>query len=185
VFLVAGPAFSGKTTTVRTLVAALDRARPGSRFAYIGHRRSPLARLDLWSHRAITPEEASVLASELADALVTGTADASSLTVVIDGLPEFLNGAADFDLQELLKVCRAEGVFVIAEGETSGLQGSWPLLLAAKTSRHGVVLQPNQIDGETLFSQTFPRINRADFCEGRGMYVHAGKVRKVQVALDA
>ena len=72
---------------------------------------------------------------------------------------------------------------MIAEGETSSVTGSWPLLQAVKSSRCGVVLQPDQMDGDSLFKTPFPRTTRQEFPPGRGLMVQGGQVCKVQVAL--
>ena len=74
-------------------------------------------------------------------------------------------------------------MFVIAEGETGTVGGSWPLLQAVKASRCGIVLQPDQMDGEMLFRTPFGRTTRAEFPAGRGLMVQGGRVHKVQVAL--
>ena len=83
---------------------------------------------------------------------------------------------------ELLKTARGAEATIIAEGETPTLGGSWPLLSPVKSPRHGVVLQPDGIDGDTLFNTSFGRISRADFPPGRGMYVRSGRASRVQVA---
>jgi S-DNA-T family DNA segregation ATPase FtsK/SpoIIIE len=180
-FLVAGPPRSGRTTTVETLVASLRRTRSSLKVAYFGQRRSPLATA-AWDHRAVGPQEAAKLAQELVDERGASWPDAESWLVLLDGVGEFLGSDADYPLQDLLRACRSQGVFVVAEGETSDLGSSYPLLQAIKASRSGVVLQPDQGDGDTLFRTSFPRVSRAEFCEGRGMFVHAGRVRRVQVA---
>ncbi|MCU1498142.1 MAG: domain containing protein [Acidimicrobiales bacterium] len=181
-FLVAGPAGSGRSTVVQTMVASLRRAVPGVRFAYFGQRRSPLATME-WDRQAVGAQESATLAEELSTAWADGSAGADGWVVVVDGLGDFLNSDADYPLQELLKVCRANGSFVVGDGETSDITGSWPLLQAIKAPRHGIVLQPDQADGDTLFRTTFPRMARADFPYGRGMYVRGGRARRMQVAL--
>ena len=101
----------------------------------------------------------------------------------IESVGELLNSAADLAVQDLLKACRAQDRFVIAEGETSSLAGSWPLLQAVKASRYGIALQPEQIDGDSLYRTSFGRLNKAEFPPGRGLYVASGKTYRVQVAL--
>jgi len=96
---------------------------------------------------------------------------------------EFLSTDADMPLQNLIKACRSVGVFVMAEGATSDVSGSWPLLQGIKASRHGLVLQPDQPDGDVLFKTAFPRVRRADFPPGRGLYVRQGRAVRVQVAM--
>jgi S-DNA-T family DNA segregation ATPase FtsK/SpoIIIE len=179
-FLVAGPSGSGRSTTVRALVEGLRRSRPGVRFAYFGQRRSPLSSMQ-WDRAAVGASDSATLAEELTSSWENGAGDAGEFVVLIDGIGEFLNSDADYPLQDLLKVCRANGTLVIADGETSDVQGSWPLLQTIKAPRHGIVLQPDQTDGDALFRTQFPRMSRADFPVGRGMYVRGGRATRVQV----
>ena len=182
--LVVGPSGSGRSTAVATMVAALRRTRPGLRFVYFGQRRSPLA-TGSWDERAVGAGESAALAEKLTAAWEDGDGGAGNSVVILDGIGEFLNSDADYALQDLLKVCRANSIFVIADGETSDVQGSWPLLQAVKAARHGIVLQPDQTDGDALFRTSFPRVSRADFPTGRGLYVRAGRASRVQVALPS
>ncbi len=179
--LVTGPAGSGRTTTVRTMLAALKAARPALERVYFGTRRSPLA-ADEWERAAATMPEVGSLAEELVAEWGSEVDDPASIVVVIDGLGEFVNSDADYALQDVLKACRTLGICVIADGESSDIGGSWPLLQAIKAQRHGFVLQPDQADGDTIFRTPFPRVSRAEFPPGRGFYVRGGKARRVQVA---
>lgn len=180
VLLVTGPARSGRTTAVATLLASLRRGDPGLEVAYFGTARSALGR-EPWNHRAIGSSEWGPLAEQLT-ARWQSSDSAQHPVVVLDGVGEMINSEADYALQDLLKACRSAGVFVIADGETSDVQGSWPLLQQIKASRHGLVLQPDQTDGDAIFRTSFPRMSRAEFPQGRGMYVYAGRVQRVQVA---
>lgn len=182
--LVAGPSGSGRSTAVASMVAALRRVRPELRFTYLGMRRSPLATRQ-WERRAVGVAEVADLAGELAVEWADGGGDSERSVLVLDGLGEFLNSDADYPLQDLLKVCRSNGMLVIADGETSDVQGSWPLLQTVKAARHGLVLQPDQTDGDALFRTPFPRVARADFPVGRGMYVRGGRAVRVQVAVPS
>lgn len=179
--LVAGPSGSGRSNAVRTIVTSLGGTRPDMKFAYFGNARSPLAARS-WDRRAVGMEQCVAQAQAMVEETSAGWDDAGSWTVVIDGLGEFINSDADYPLQDLLRACRANGAFVVADGETTDVSGSWPLSQAVKASRHGLVLQPDQSDGDALFRTSFPRMSRADFPEGRGMYVKAGRAHRVQVA---
>jgi S-DNA-T family DNA segregation ATPase FtsK/SpoIIIE len=180
-FLVAGAPQSGTSTTVATMVRSLATARPDTEFVLFGQRRSPLTSLMPWAATAHGADEIEELAMRLGQRL--GDAAGRSIVVVIESIGELLDTGADMPLQDLLRACRDHGVFVIAEGETSGLTGSWPLLHAVKAFRCGIVLQPDQMDGETLFKTPFPRTARPEFPPGRGLMVQGGRVTKVQVAL--
>lgn len=178
-FLVAGPAGSGRTTTVATVVDSAVTARPGTPTVYFGSKRSPLATRP-WDRAAFDATEAAALAEELNSAW--SAEDPGAVVVVIEGVADVLNSDADYPLQDLLKTCRSVGALVIADGEANDLAGSWPLLQQLKASRRGIVLQPDQTDGDSLFRVTFPRLSRADFPVGRGMYVSSGRFERVQVA---
>ena len=51
-----------------------------------------------------------------------------------------------------------------------------------KSGRRGLLLNPGDIDGDSLLSTSLGRIS-TDFIPGRGYIVGRGKVRKLQVAL--
>ncbi len=182
-FLVAGPPQSGKTTTVAAMVAAILRQKPSTPFALFGSKRSPLGAAIEWHHRATTPDEMEILAESLTKLVADEDPSVAGLVVVIESISDLLNGSADMPLQGLLKACRALDHFVIAESESGTLGSSWPLLQAAKASRTGIALQPEQLDGDSIFKTAFPRVQRAEFPPGRGFYVRAGKAARVQVAL--
>lgn len=182
-FLVAGPPGSGRTTTLATLLAVLRRERPDVTVALFGPARSPLAGFGPWAYRASTPDDAAALAGELQEKLAADDPAVAGLVVVVEAISEFLNTSADYPLQELLTACRRQDRFVVAEGETSTLGQSWPLLSGVKAARYGIALQPEQMDGDVLFRTSFPRLNRAEFPPGRGLLVRSGKAEVVQVAL--
>lgn len=181
--LIAGPARSGRSTAVATAVEAIRRAVADSRFVLLGQRRSPLPGRGGWFRQAAGVDEVAELAEKLATEIEDDPAAAHGLVLVIEGIGEFLNSTADYPLVELLKAARAADVGVIAEGETPTLSGSWPLLAPLKGGRQGIVLQPDQMDGDSLFHTSFPRLARAEFPVGRGMYVRAGRAARVQVAV--
>ncbi|MFT3852170.1 MAG: FtsK/SpoIIIE domain-containing protein [Ilumatobacteraceae bacterium] len=179
-FLVSGPPLSGKSTTVATIVTSLRRARPKVKLVLLGQRRSALSGVIAWDRIALGPADVSVLAGELTPEVTD--ADAGTWVVVVEGVGELLNTEADLPTQDLVKASRAADQFVVAEGETTSLAGSWPLLQAVKVSRAGIALQPDQIDGDALFKTSFPRVSRSDFPFGRGLLVAGGKHARVQVA---
>ncbi|MDP1877698.1 MAG: phosphopeptide-binding protein, partial [Actinomycetota bacterium] len=183
VFLVCGPPRSGRTTTLRSIAASVRRARPHAALAYFGSRTSPLISSVDWDFAAGTEDEAAELAGALLDKAMTEPIDPTSLVVVIEGIGDFVSSPADMPLQRLVKACRTHDQLVVAEGETSTLSGSWPLLQAVKASRCGIALQPDLLDGDTVFRTSFPRVTRAEFPEGRGLRVVGGRVTRVQVAL--
>jgi S-DNA-T family DNA segregation ATPase FtsK/SpoIIIE len=183
VFLVAGAPQSGKSNTVAWLVRSLLRCQPTHRFALFGTRRSTLVGAVDWDHRALTPDDMEDLATELTQLVTDDDPSTQGLVVVIESIGELLNGPADLPLQDLVKACRTMDRFVIAEGETSTIGSSWPLLQAVKSNRYGIAMQPEQIDGDNIFKTAFPRMNRAEYPQGRGLFVRSGRLARVQVPL--
>ena len=83
----------------------------------------------------------------------------------------------------LVKACLDHDRFVVAEGETIFFSSSFGLPGLVKTSRSGLALQPDGIEGQTVFRSSFPAFNRADQPEGRGFLVQRGRPEMLQVAL--
>ena len=102
--------------------------------------------------------------------------------VVIEDVSSFLSSSAEMALEDLIKTCRTHGVFIVTDCET-GSMGSWPLQMAVKAARHGVALQPDQIDGDNVFRTSLPRVARGDFPPGRGFYIRGGRAYRFQAAL--
>ncbi len=182
-FLVCGPPQSGKSTALLTLVEAIRRWRPETEFTYFGNRKSPVGAQRCWTHAALDPDEAERIAADLREAIAGDTVDAAKQVIVIESIGDFLQGPAEMALQDLIRAARLAGATVISEGETAVVAQSWPLFKEARAGRHGIALQPDQMDGDNVFATTFGRVARADFPEGRGMYVRAGRAVRVQLAL--
>ena len=180
-FLVTGPPASGRTTAVATMVRSIRATHPSAKLILFGQRRSPLTNALDWDHAAVGPADIDQLALQLESGI--NDAPPGTFTIVVEAIGELLNTEADMSLQGLLKAARASEQTVIAEGETSTVTGSWPLLQAVKSSRAGIVMQPDQIDGDSVFKTPFPRTSRADYPQGRGLMALGGKAYRIQVAL--
>jgi len=181
VFVVGGPPQSGKTTTVAAMVASLQRVRPGLPMVLFGVRRSQLSSSAPWLTHVTTPDDIAAAALALTAEINAEAPNVAGLVVVIENVGEHSGGVAEDAIQELLKACRANDQFVIAEGETASLSG-WGLMQSVKQNKYGIVMQPDEGDGDTVFSTSFPRVRRADFPLGRGLLVRGGRVFRVQVA---
>src|SRR5262249_37182280 len=161
------------TTALLALHQALRRWDPSVRTVYFGNARSPLAGLDTWTERAVTAEQAAEVATRLAGAGFGD--DPAPLAVFVEAPAEFVNGVADLPLQHYIRAAIDAGALVIGEGETSTLVGSYPLQQLLKNHRAGIALQPDQVDGTSVYRTSFPRSNRADFPPGRGFLVRHGR----------
>ena len=180
--VVVGPPQSGRSTVLATLVRSLARARPELPLLYVGRGRSLVMSSAEWTASATTSEEIDQLAQTWTEKLA-GSAGRLEFAVVIESISDFNGDSAEMILVDLITACTSAGNPVIAEGETSVMSSSWPLIQAVRSPRHGIVLQPDQMDGDAILRTSFPRMDRAEFPPGRGLYVRSGKFRKVQVAM--
>ncbi len=183
-FLLAGPPGSGRSTALQTLCRALIRARPQTRLLYLGLPRSPLLSTMPWTEQAVLGEDISSWCTDLAKRISADAYGADPLALIVEGLPEYAtNYSIEGAVQTLVKSCQAVGALLILEGETTGMRGGSPLHNLARSGRAGLILQPDQNDGQQILSVNFPRVRRNDFlAPGRGFQVHGGLTRIVQVA---
>jgi S-DNA-T family DNA segregation ATPase FtsK/SpoIIIE len=163
------------------MLAAQRRARPDVRLALLAPARAALADFIEWDVLTDSLDDVAEAAEKLTEDLRSSGDD--RWIVVLENLGDFVNSDADGALQELVKVARLKDHLVVAEGDTQSVGGSWGIAQAVRYSRRGIVLQPDQTDGDNLFRATFPRVNRADFPQGRGLHVSEGRVSRVQVVL--
>ncbi|HLV05668.1 MAG TPA: FtsK/SpoIIIE domain-containing protein [Actinomycetaceae bacterium] len=183
-FLLAGPPQSGRTNALHWLVRSVQQAHPEARFLYFGARRSGLRGLDLWEQAATGTAEVAELAKAVVGDLREPPPEGEvGYVVVIEALADFLTSPADAPLVEVIKAVKRNEHFVIGEGDTSTWGASWPLVSEIRNGRRGLALQPDQLEGDTLFRTSFPRVQRKEFPVGRGMLVDKAKVRRVQLPL--
>ncbi len=183
-FLVVGPPRSGRTTAVATAALSLRRLRPELAFVHLAMRPSPMSELLAWAAQAVGADEVAALVKDLLAEL--GSADGRGglrAVVVLEDLASFAGTAAEAHLLDLYGQVSAGAACLITEAETSAVT-TWSVLYQpVKAARHGIALQPDQLDGDAVFKTTFPRLARRDFPAGRGMYVAGGHPQRVQVAL--
>lgn len=183
-FVVTGPFGSGRSTTTTTVARGISTARPTWDAFLVATRRSRQDGAVAWISAASTPEEADALATELATRLETASSgDDPGLFVVVDGVGDLEGLPADGSVARMLKAARRAGAVVVVETDTVTGAGAWQTYSELKTARAGIVLQPEEGDGLTIFRTQFPRVTRRDFPVGRGLLVRAGRTTKVQVAV--
>lgn len=85
-------------------------------------------------------------------------------------------------LVALAKAARRADVLVLFEFEQGAASGVWDLYSTLKQPRWGIALQPDEGDSGSPFRESFGRVKRADFPEGRGFAVESGRISPVQVA---
>ncbi|MBD2758112.1 FHA domain-containing protein [Yimella sp. cx-573] len=181
--LVCGPGQSGRTDALRWMAEAVREACPAVRMIHFSARRSQLSQSQYWESTSIGIENVNDAAAQLiSTANLAAPETAPGICVVIEAYPDFISSPADPMLLELVKALRRNGHLVIAEGETSGWN-SWPLSMEIRNSGTGLLLSPDQQDGEMVLRTALPRVKRADFPPGRGFWIQSGKAVKVQVPL--
>jgi len=177
--LLSGPPGSGRSSALAWLVESLRRFEPERTLVYLGHAESALAASPAFSRTARGASEAAALASELAQRLASGPGE--RIAVVVEGIGEFLQTPAEREIAELARQARRSGQLMIAESESAGWSGSWPLLAEIKNARRGLLLQPEPLEGELLLRTPLPRSVRSRVPPGRGVYVERGTAVRVQL----
>ena len=177
--LLAGPPGSGRTVALVTLAYALRRSNPGVELIYVGSRRSAAASLKLWERSVVGADDVEEALDELVD-YSTGTP--GKLAIFIEGLTDFTDTGAESGIERLVTASIKAEQWVVGESETSTWSSAWSLAQPFKSGRRGLLLNPGDIDGDSLLSTSLGRIS-TDFIPGRGYIVGRGKVRKLQVAL--
>lgn len=177
--LLAGPPGSGRTVALVTLAYALRRSNPGVELIYVGSRRSAAASLKLWDRSVVGVDDVEEALDELVD-YSTGTP--GKLAIFIEGLTDFTDTGAESGIERLVTASVKAEQWVVGESETSTWSSAWSLAQPFKSGRRGLLLNPGDIDGDSLLSTSLGRIS-TDFIPGRGYIVGRGKVRKLQVAL--
>ncbi|MCU1479686.1 MAG: phosphopeptide-binding protein [Subtercola sp.] len=182
VLLVAGGPASGRTNALLVLSQSVRRWRPTTALYYLGTKRSVLAGVAGWAEAATNPDDVAELARRLVTSI--GHDDAvHPIAVFVEGIGDFLSTVADGPVVDLIRAVRRSDHLLIAEAESSAWSSSWPLLAEVKNARRGIVLQPETLEGDSILRTSFPRVSRTEFPPGRGFYVAAGKVVRVQLPL--
>jgi S-DNA-T family DNA segregation ATPase FtsK/SpoIIIE len=182
-FLVTGPSGSGRTTSLASLACSLRRWNPGMALYFVTPKRSSeLSALVQWTEVAAGSDAIVTLATRLRAELHDDHLR-RPMAVVIERLDDLAGGPAEPALSDLVKACIDGGQLVVAEGETTFFSSSFGLPGLMKTSRSGLALQPEGIEGQTVFRSGFPAFNRADMPQGRGFLVDRGRPEMLQVAL--
>src|SRR5699024_7695501 len=104
------------------------------------------------------------------------------LALFIDGVADFTGSGVENDLDKLIRASTREGQFVVGENESASWSQAYVLAQPFKEDRRGLLLQPSDMDGDSLLGTSLGRIRRADFPAGRGLLVHSGSALKLQVA---
>ncbi|WP_166845549.1 FtsK/SpoIIIE domain-containing protein [Isoptericola sp. BMS4] len=180
--VVAGPPGSGRSNALVSIGRSVLRANPDARLYLFAQGRSAIADKLPWTEVATGIEKVKALATVLLDAVQDDDVD-PGIVVLIEGINEYLQSPADKPIQDLTKAMRNSDHLLVAEAETAGWGATWPLLGEVKNGRRGLILQPENLDGDTILKTSLPRAGKGEFPVGRGAWIARGKHTRVQLPL--
>ncbi|MDN6303443.1 MAG: cell division protein FtsK, partial [Brachybacterium sp.] len=181
-FMVTGPMGSGRTTAMLTIATALKAMDEPMRLVRFSARRTPLTGLPIWDVEASDSDTVRELAGQLRQTVESGSVGEGKLALFIDGVADFTGSGVENDLDKLIRASTREGQFVVGENESASWSQAYVLAQPFKAGRRGLLLQPSDMDGDSLLGTGLGRIRRADFPPGRGFLVHSGRALKLQVS---
>jgi S-DNA-T family DNA segregation ATPase FtsK/SpoIIIE len=115
--------------------------------------------------------------------LVDGPAIApGSVALFLENIADFSGSTVEFDLERIVKALLKAEQFVVAEGETSTWSQAYTLGQPLRAARRGLLVQPDEGDGDVLLNTGLGRIRRGSLPPGRGYLIGGGRARKLQVA---
>lgn len=182
--ILSGPAESGRTASVRWFAEAIHRRFPETPLVHLSARPSSLAGQPIWRNSVVGAGDAPQLLDVLKGlAAQPAPPDIPAMAIFVEYLPEFVGTPVENALTEVVTLCRRNGHFLLADGEGSSWSKFSTLGNECKADRTGLLLQPDQADGDNLLRTQLPRCKRADFPPGRGYWVAGGKATKIQLPL--
>lgn len=181
-FIVSGPPGAGRTTAIATIASSIARAQPGLRMVFLSSRPSRVARLSIWSEVAEGSAALESTIERLAEE-IDGATGAPRLVLVMEDLGELAEDPGAVELEALIRrALRADHV-VVGSSESSTWGQAYTLGQLLRASRRGLLLQPDDGDGEQLLNTETGRVRRGTMPPGRGFLVAGGRSAVVQVAV--
>ncbi|MEV5569219.1 FtsK/SpoIIIE domain-containing protein [Spirillospora sp. NPDC052269] len=181
-FVVAGPARSGRSTTLRTIVESLlDPAVAGGLVpvVLVTPRRSPLRMLA--GRQGVL---GLLTANSTTDDLEEAIGDEHRYAVVVDDAELLDESDLDDGLRDVLRTARDGEHALVLGGTTEDLgRGYRGFLAEARRSRSGVLLSVDSPDDGDLFGLRLPRNASLGGPAGRGLLVRSATTTQIQVAL--
>ena len=181
-FIVAGPPGSGKTNAMRALIIAMERFDPDVKLFHFAGRRSVLHDFRPWVRSVTKPDAAKELAAELAE-IVADESIPGRIMIVVENVPQFADSDAERPLKALFQAINRSDHFLVGDADVTQVTGGYGFIGDFKAGRKGIVLKPDAYDGDSVFKVPFPKVKRADFPEGRGIFVQNGRAVTVQIPL--
>lgn len=183
-FIVSGPPGSGRTTALATLASTVKRANPKTRLFLLSPRRTRIGRLPVWEDVAEGSEQVEGLTSKLIDLVNSGTSKPGQLMIVLEHLGELSDDPGAGEVETLIRATLRHEQFVVGETETSTWSQAYTLGQLLRATRRGLLLQPDDGDGDHLLNTDTGRIKRGTMPQGRGFLIAGGRAVRLQVAVS-
>jgi S-DNA-T family DNA segregation ATPase FtsK/SpoIIIE len=180
-FVIAGPPGSGRTTALETIARGLSTRSKPPQLYLLSPRRSSLTRLSFWAKAADSTAQGASLVAQLLSEAESGL-QPGSVALFLENLADFAGSGDEYELERLVKLLLKEGQFVVGEAETSTWSQAYSLGQPLRAGRKGLLVQPDESDGDLLLNTSLGRIRRGSLPVGRGFYVTQGRARRLQVA---
>lgn len=186
-FVVAGPAESGRTTALRTLIRSMLRWREHTRLYYLGNQgETPIAATAGWIDRATGLAGIVALAAKMQVQMPTPIAG-EPVMIVVESAEKIFTADGSFEdqkaltqLSSLLEAFVDAGHLVVVDVDAAVLSRPW--LAFARNRQTGVLLRPSH-EHAGGFGVPWPRgMRQTDFPQGRGLVYVQGIPTVVQVA---
>ncbi|WP_250281233.1 MULTISPECIES: FtsK/SpoIIIE domain-containing protein [unclassified Frankia] len=178
-FVIAGPARSGRSSTLLTMAESLLAG--GARLLLLAPRRSPLSTLADRSG-VIDLLGADAQAAGI-DAALTAAGPSGGLVTIMDDAELLATAPVADRVSEFLRTARDSGCAFVAAGTTEDLTSQYRgFMVDARRSRCGVILAPGAPSDGDLFGIRLSRNTGGSTPAGRGLFVHRGKTTPIQIA---
>jgi S-DNA-T family DNA segregation ATPase FtsK/SpoIIIE len=184
-FVIAGPPGSGRSTALGTIAQSLKVKHPATDLYLLSPRRSSFARRGIWTQAADSPEKVEKAVQELAKLVDGGGLKPGTVALFLENLADFSGSPVEYELERVVKALLKQEQFVVAETETSTWSQAYAIGQPLRAGRKGLLVQPDEGDGDMLLNTGVGRIRRGTFPPGRGFLIGQGRARKLQVAIVA
>jgi S-DNA-T family DNA segregation ATPase FtsK/SpoIIIE len=176
---------TGRTESLVWFARSLRAWKPDLPMVFLSPKRSSLSTLDLWTNAATTVDTSQQLLERLKEIVTQDNpSDDPQVAVFVANYPDFVSSKVESLMLEVVKGCRANSHFLMAEGESA----TWNNVLSSMVSeikggRTGLMLSPDSMDGESVLRTALPRFRKVEEPPGRGWWIQGGRAIKVQVPL--
>jgi len=183
-FIIGGPPGSGRTTAVASIAQSLSVHRPGTALYLLSPRRSSLTQSSFWREAADTTAALEKTVASLAKQVESGTLKPGEIALFLENLADFAGTGIEFELERVVKALLKQDQFVVGEAETSTWSQAYTLGQPLRAGRKGLLVQPDDTDGDLLLNTSTGRVRRGPQPPGRGFLIGQGRARKLQVAIS-